>query len=321
MDKKQILKIKKEFKKMKSALNERTRRLWAAEKAMQLGHGGNKILCEITGLSRKTIYNAKQELKHDADAASVAYIRKPGGGRRRNISDKELKDVVQNILKENSGFDKLQAFSYSTLGINKILKEFKTRKISVTSTRIVDILQNEILCAIYRQYKGAKRYPYVTRKQQFELIKSCTATFWQHNYPIVIINNWDSKDAVEHNEQNIATLKEWWEERRYEPYILKLSNVLILLHGASSPVAKNIFQEVADVSNLKLTVCHVPEGILRIPYLHILDKHTIGTISFQIITNGIPLYHLSWKEPKEINYKLPSEWYYTLKPTGKENKT
>jgi hypothetical protein len=100
MDKKQILKITKEFKKIKNTLNERTLRLWAAERATQLGHGGTKILCKITKLSRKTIYNGKKELKFEGGDFSlpVPYIRKTEAERKR-VEDKKLLSALYSIFK------------------------------------------------------------------------------------------------------------------------------------------------------------------------------------------------------------------------------
>ena len=54
--------IKKRYKKLSSYLNEKTRRLWCANEAIALGHGGISLVSKITGVSRTTICEGKKEV-------------------------------------------------------------------------------------------------------------------------------------------------------------------------------------------------------------------------------------------------------------------
>ena len=56
--------IREKYQALKSILNERQRRLWAAMEAKVLGHGGQTLVQKATGLSRRTLYVGLQELKH-----------------------------------------------------------------------------------------------------------------------------------------------------------------------------------------------------------------------------------------------------------------
>ncbi|MDR1035628.1 MAG: hypothetical protein LBT40_03345 [Deltaproteobacteria bacterium] len=60
-------------------LNERQRRLFAANEAQILGHGGITIVRDICGLSRVTITKGIKELEEDPIASTR--IRMPGSGR------------------------------------------------------------------------------------------------------------------------------------------------------------------------------------------------------------------------------------------------
>ena len=47
--------VREKYQQLSVYLNERTRRLWAAVEATQLGYGGVAAVAEATGLSRTTV--------------------------------------------------------------------------------------------------------------------------------------------------------------------------------------------------------------------------------------------------------------------------
>ncbi len=63
-----------------STLDERQQRLYVGLEAKKLGHGGDRQLARITGLSVDTIARGRQEL---AQAEASTRIRGVGGGRPR----------------------------------------------------------------------------------------------------------------------------------------------------------------------------------------------------------------------------------------------
>jgi hypothetical protein len=64
-----------------SRLNEQQRRWYAAVEANRHGHGGIKLVSEITGLDEKTIARGQEELAFDLESRPQDRIRLPGGGR------------------------------------------------------------------------------------------------------------------------------------------------------------------------------------------------------------------------------------------------
>ena len=67
---------------MMSIFNERQTRLYAAEKALTMGHGGITRIAEISGLSERTIRRGIEELQAGSLHAMVERARRPGGGRK-----------------------------------------------------------------------------------------------------------------------------------------------------------------------------------------------------------------------------------------------
>lgn len=73
------LDIKKQFYK---SLNERQRRQYCGQIALDLGHGGIKIVCEAFQIDPVTVRTGIRELKEQDDLATDR-IRREGGGRKK----------------------------------------------------------------------------------------------------------------------------------------------------------------------------------------------------------------------------------------------
>jgi len=64
-----------------SRLNEQQRRWYVALEAQRMGHGGEKLLSAITGISEKTIRAGLKELDEDLEERPVEGVRQSGSGR------------------------------------------------------------------------------------------------------------------------------------------------------------------------------------------------------------------------------------------------
>jgi hypothetical protein len=64
-----------------SRLDEGQRRWYAAVEATRLGHGGVRLVAQITGLDEKTIRRGQDEVAGSLADVPVKRQRRPGGGR------------------------------------------------------------------------------------------------------------------------------------------------------------------------------------------------------------------------------------------------
>ena len=64
-----------------SRLDERQRRWYVALEADRIGHGGDRLLSQITGLDEKTIRRGRAELASALADHPPTRLRRPGGGR------------------------------------------------------------------------------------------------------------------------------------------------------------------------------------------------------------------------------------------------
>ena len=86
-------------------LNERTRRLLAANEARAIGHGGVSQVRRACGLSRKAIAKGIREI--DAGTALEEWrIRRPGAGRKPiTVSDPRILDTLDALIDRDSRGD------------------------------------------------------------------------------------------------------------------------------------------------------------------------------------------------------------------------
>src|SRR6266571_4564908 len=80
-----VLGAERRWLKVFRTLNEFQARLFAADKALDLGRGGRSRLSALTGLSRTTITKAVEELESGAKLMSPGEgrVRRVGGGRKK----------------------------------------------------------------------------------------------------------------------------------------------------------------------------------------------------------------------------------------------
>jgi len=64
-----------------SRLDEQQRRWYAALEATRLGHGGEHLMSQITGLDPQTIRRGRHELASERSERPAEGIRRPGAGR------------------------------------------------------------------------------------------------------------------------------------------------------------------------------------------------------------------------------------------------
>ena len=74
-------KLHRQMNLLLSRLDEQQRRWYVAVEANRTGHGGIRLLSQITGLDEKTIQRGQQELEHGLAERPTDQARVAGGGR------------------------------------------------------------------------------------------------------------------------------------------------------------------------------------------------------------------------------------------------
>src|SRR5260370_22970690 len=107
-------------------LNEFQARLFAADKALDLGRGGVSRLSALTGLSRTTITKAVKELEGSRKLAQPGEgrVREMGGGRKRiEHVDPAVPDLLRKILEETTAGDPMGLLRWTSKSTRNIAEE------------------------------------------------------------------------------------------------------------------------------------------------------------------------------------------------------
>jgi hypothetical protein len=98
MNKEVIQSIQTKYLQLQPFLNERTRRLWVATEAQQLGWGGIHAVELATGISHKTIRKGIKELGETTELSPLQ-SRLPGGGRMKLVAHyPDLLDALEALI-------------------------------------------------------------------------------------------------------------------------------------------------------------------------------------------------------------------------------
>ena len=98
--------IKAKFETLRSELDEKARRLWAATEANSIGHGGIRAVSKATGLAESTIRIGQSEIVRFSKVQKdqkARRIRRKGAGRKLIIEqDSELLELLDLLVEPTS---------------------------------------------------------------------------------------------------------------------------------------------------------------------------------------------------------------------------
>jgi len=135
--------LRRKFTHLASELTERGRRRWAASEALELGHGGIKVVAQATGLGERTIRRGCQELRHEQTPASLAgrRIRHPGGGRKLLQShDPALASALEALVDPTTRGDPMSPLRWTCKSTRKLATALKGQGHQVSHTTVAQLL-------------------------------------------------------------------------------------------------------------------------------------------------------------------------------------
>src|SRR5438874_1106010 len=103
-----VARLRRKFRSLRPAMDERVRRQWAATEARDLGWGGVTAVAQATGMSRVTITAGLRELREPAKqrALEATRVRRPGAGRRAiTESDPGLLAALEALIEPGTRGD------------------------------------------------------------------------------------------------------------------------------------------------------------------------------------------------------------------------
>jgi hypothetical protein len=171
-------------------LNEFQARLFAADKALDLGRGGISRLSVLTGLSRTTIGKAVEELQGGRKLASPGEgrVRQAGGGRRKiEQVDPAVRDLLRKILEETTAGDPMSLLRWTSKSTRAMADELTRlgHPVSwVTVARCVD----EMGYSLQANRKTKEGPQHANRDAQFRYINQRVKTQLREGDPVISVD-------------------------------------------------------------------------------------------------------------------------------------
>lgn len=182
--------IREKYQALKSILNERQRRWWAAMEAKVLGHGGQTLVQKATGLSRRTLYGGLQELKHfpDGQDTPVKGSRHHGGGRQRlAVKDTQLLSDLDALVEPTSRGDPATPLRWTCKSLTHLADELKKQGHQLSRQKVAELLK-----ALGYSLQGTRKVKEGSsnpaRDAQFNYINERVKAFQRRGQPVISID-------------------------------------------------------------------------------------------------------------------------------------
>lgn len=183
--------IRRKFLLLEPALNERSRRLWAATEAMEVGWGGITAVAAATGLSPTTITAGVAELRGgDTPGGGVggARIRRPGGGRKpASERDRALASTLEALVEPAARGDPESPLRWTIRSTRELARELARQGHPVSHATVATLLERAgFSLQANRKTREGSSHP--DRNAQFGYINGQVERFLKRRQPAISVD-------------------------------------------------------------------------------------------------------------------------------------
>ena len=184
-----IARVRRKFRRLSSALNERSRRLWAASEALELGWGGVTAVARATNLSPTTIRAGIAELKQPKRRTlPPERIRHQGGGRKRvTEQDTGLQPALEALVDPTARGEPESPLRWTIKSTRTLAEELASQHHPV-SYRTVAALLDEAGYSLQGNRKTREGGTHPDRNAQFEYINQHVRRFQKRRQPVISVD-------------------------------------------------------------------------------------------------------------------------------------
>src|ERR1700687_2922218 len=166
-----IERVRTQFQRIEPFLDERGRRLYAANEAMALGRGGATAIAAATGIARSTINRGMGELKAARNEIGRG-IRRPGAGRKREVERQPgLLAALEAVIEDAIRGDPEAPLRWVSRSQRNIAEALRRQGFKV-SQRLIGQLLREQKYSCQANRKTREGSPHPDRNTQFEHINT-----------------------------------------------------------------------------------------------------------------------------------------------------
>jgi hypothetical protein len=187
-----VVSIRRKFKVLSSVLTERTRRLWAATEAKEIGRGGIARVAEATGMARNTIVAGMKELEAKARETpgkeGLLRVRRPGGGRKKvTETSPGLLEALENLVEPLTRGDPESPLRWTCKSTGTLAKELQRKGYSIGARTVAKCLA-DLRYSLQANRKTKEGSSHPDRNAQFEHINAMADAYQLKKQPVVSVD-------------------------------------------------------------------------------------------------------------------------------------
>jgi len=179
--------LRKKFTSVWPLLDERTRRLLAANEAVSLGYGGVSAVHQACGLSRQSIANGIREIEAGA-TAQVGRIRSSGAGRKSIlVSDPLLVQALEELIDGHTRGDPQSALRWTCKSTRNIAIHLSKKGHFISHTKVAQILHS-LDYSLQSNRKTEEGADHPDRDAQFRHINAAVSNSMELGLPVISVD-------------------------------------------------------------------------------------------------------------------------------------
>ena len=180
----QVLRLR--FKRLWRHLDERGRRLFAANEALQEGRGGISRVSRICGLSRVTITKGVREI--DREPLPTGRIRRPGAGRpKHQVRDPALPGALEALVEPLARGDPMSPLRWTCKSTRSLAKQLTQQKHPISHAKVGQFLR-DMDYSLQSNRKNEDGSDHPDRDAQFQYINTRVSRALAAGRPVISVD-------------------------------------------------------------------------------------------------------------------------------------
>jgi len=179
--------IKARFVRLSPFLDERARRLFAANEALAAGRGGVTAVSQATGVARSTIGRGLAELKSESSPLSGRIRRPGGGGKPKTQTEPGLLAALEDLVQSAIRGDPEAALLWVSRSQRHLVRALAERGFSA-SQKLVGRLLRQLGFSLQANRKTREGASHPDRNAQFEYINAKIKQFQAAGQPAISVD-------------------------------------------------------------------------------------------------------------------------------------
>jgi len=223
-----IERIRAKYEVLSPSLTERSRRLWCATEAMDVGWGGIALVSRATGVSQVTIWRGTQELK-SGELVESGRVRHPGGGRKTAVEkDPTLLRDVESLVEPTVSGNPESPLLWTSKSVRKLAAELRAMGHNISFRTVADVLRDAGY-ALQSNRKAQEGRSHPDRDAQFRHINRTVLAFQRKAQPVISVDT--KKKELVGNFKNAG--REW--RPKGNPEQVKVHDFIVPEQGKAIP--------------------------------------------------------------------------------------